>query len=337
MSIDMSGTINISTIEELYQFLNEKGLLEIALRGKNKKFRAFQKVALNNLQQPEAAGKAQEVVALLNKNNQILAHNLQVIGNISKLSQLAMVLSGLNLFTTVIGFAIMNKKLNRISGQIEEAIKVYKDAEDIHTTFTVNDVLSNHANMLDCRKKQKYYTEDQMWKLVAEEYNVLDMLMNIFNKNMSNNPDVIVFTMLSMASMLATSLKYFDEIYYFNNKESIGDGDIWHIDHDKWVLLFEKLSSPEFIDKIQDYGYFGLKLNTTENDCFYKSYRDQIKSLKQEVLDNQTLITALDDPELIGTFNMRLNEAVKAEIEEAIKDVGADPSQFKRALSIAAA
>lgn len=333
----MAGPININTIEELYQFLNEKGVMEIALRGKNKRFRAFQKVTLNNLQQPEAAAKAQEVIAVLNKNNHISAQNLQMLGNISKLGQFTMVLSGLNLFATVIGFAVMNKKLNKISGQIEEAIKVYKDAEDIHTTFTVNDVLSNHANMLDCRKKRKYYTEDQMWKLVAEEYNVLDMLMNIFNKNMSNDPEVIVFTMLSMASMLATSLKYFDEVYYFNNKESIGDGDIWHLDHDKWVLLFEKLSSPELIKKIQDYGYFGLNLNMTENDCFYKSYRDQITSLKQEVADNQALITSIDDPELLGTYNVLINESVKAEIEKAIKETEADPNQFRSAMNLAAA
>ena len=333
----MTNTININTIEELYQFLNEKGVMEVALRGKNKKFRAFQKVTLNNLKQPEAASKAQEVVALLNRNNQISAQNLQMLGSISKLSQLTMVLSGVNLFATVIGFAIMNKKLNKISAQIDEVIKVYKDAEDIHTTFTVNEVLSNHANMLDCRKKQKYYSEDQMWKLVAEEYNVLDMLINIFYKNMSNNPEVIVFTMLSMATMLATSLKYFDEVYYFNNKEAIGDGDIWHLEHDKWVSLFVKMSTPDFIERIQDYGYLGLNLNTTENDCFYKSYRDQIRSLNQEIEDNQMLITAFDDPELLGTFNVRLNEAVKTEIEEAIKEVGADPVQFKREMSLAAA
>ena len=333
----MAAPININTIEELYQFLNEKGVMEIALRGKNKKFRTFQKVTLNNLQQPEAAAKAQEAIALLNKNNHIAAQNLQMLGNISKLGQFTMVLSGLNLFATVIGFAIMNKKLNKVSAQIEEAIKVYKDAEDIHTTFTINEVLSNHANMLDCRKKRKYYSEDQMWKLVADEYNVLDMLMNIFYKNMSNNPEVIVFTMLSMASMLATSLKYFDEVYYFNNKEAIGEGDIWHIEHDKWTSMFEKMSTREFIEKIQDYGYFSLNLNTVENDCFYKSYRDQVKSLKQEVADNQKLITVLDDPDLLGTFNVKINETVKAEIEDAFKEVGADSDQFKKAISIAVA
>lgn len=333
----MAGPININTIEELYQFLNEKGVMEIALRGKNQKFRAFQKVTLNNLQQPEAVGKAQEAIALLNKNNHIAAQNLQMLGDISKLGQFTMVLSGLNLFATVIGFAIMNKKLNKVSAQIEEAIKVYKDAEDIHTTFTINEVLSNHANMLDCRKKQKYYTEDQMWKLVADEYNVLDMLMNIFYKNMSNNPEVIVFTMLSMASMLATSLKYFDEVYYFNNKEAIGEGDVWHIEHDKWVAMFEKMATREFIEKIQDYGYFSLKLNTAENDCFYKSYIDQVKSLKQEVADNQTLITVLDDPDLLGTYNVRINDAVKAEIEAAINDVGADSNQFEKCINLAVA
>ena len=68
------------------------------------------------------------------------------------------------------------------------------------------------------------------------------MLMNIFSKDMSNNQEVVVFTMLSMASMLAASLKYFDEVYYFNNNESITTGDIWHLDHDKWMAVYDKLA-----------------------------------------------------------------------------------------------
>lgn len=43
----MANVINIQTLDELRRFLNDKGIMEIALRGKNKKFKTFQKIALD--------------------------------------------------------------------------------------------------------------------------------------------------------------------------------------------------------------------------------------------------------------------------------------------------
>lgn len=333
----MSGTLTVNTLEELYQFLNEKGVMEIAIRGNNKRFKNFQKIAINNLKKPEAAEQLGKAMALLNQNNQIATQSLQMLGNITKLSQLTMVLSGANLFATAAGFAIMNAKLNKMSDKIDEVIKMYKDAEDIHTTFEVNNVVSEHSNMLDCRKKQNNYSEEKMRKLVADEYNVLDMLMNIFSKDMSNNPEVVVFTMLSMASMLAVSMKYFDEVYYFNNKEAITSGDVWHLDHDKWMTTYDKLAGTEFVEMIQDYGLFGLGLNTIENDCFYKNYKEQVISLKQDIVDNQTLIESIDDAELFLSVSSMASESAREEIEKALKEAGEDPKQYEDEIRAAVA
>ena len=333
----MSGTLTVNTLEELYQFLNEKGVMEIAIRGNHKRFKNFQKIAINNLKKPEAAEQLGKAMTLLNQNNQIATQSLQMLGNITKLSQLTMVLSGANLFATAAGFAIMNAKLNKMSDKIDEVIKMYKDAEDIHTTFEVNNVVSEHSNMLDCRKKQNNYSEEKMRKLVADEYNVLDMLMNIFSKDMSNNPEVVVFTMLSMASMLAVSMKYFDEVYYFNNKEAITSGDIWHLDHDKWMATYDKLAGTEFVEMIQDYGLFGLGLNTIENDCFYKNYKEQVISLKQDIVDNQTLIESIDDAELFMSVSSMTSESAKEEIEKALKEAGEDPKQYEDEIHAAVA
>lgn len=45
----MSNAIVINTLEELEAFLNEKGVMEIAVRNQNKRFKAFQKVMISNL------------------------------------------------------------------------------------------------------------------------------------------------------------------------------------------------------------------------------------------------------------------------------------------------
>lgn len=318
----MSDVMIIQTLDELRKFLDEKGIVEIALRNKNKKFKTFQKIALDQLQQNEVSEKVKHAIELLNKNNNISEKTLKMLGGVSKLSKLNLVLSGLNLCATCVGFAIMYAKLDKMSAQIAEIVAVYKEGEAIHANYEFKKILSEHSNMLDCRKKQSYYTEDQMRELVAGEYNVLGLLIDIFLAGISSNRDELLFSILSLAQMLSVSIRYFDETYYFENKEAIGDGDRWHMDHDKWVAVFDRLSSAEFIETIQDYGIFEMGLNTVENDCFYINFYDQIRSLKQDVEDNQSMIEAIDDPELYRIVIAKSNEEVKLEIEAALNGAG---------------
>ena len=277
----MAGVITIQSLDELRRFLNDKGIIEIAIRNKNKTFKAFQKISLDQLQQNEVSEKVkqgfQHAVDLLNKNNSIGEASLKMLSSISKLSKLNLVLSGLNLAATCVGFAIMYQKLDKISAQIAEVVALYKEGEAIHANYEFKKILSEHSNMLDCRKKQSYYTEDQMRELVDGEYNVLGLLIDIFLADISSNREELIYSILSLAQMLSFSIRYFDEIYYYKNKEAIGDGDRWHIAHDKWVAIFDKLSSPSFIETIQDYGIFEMNLNTVENDCFYINFYNQMR------------------------------------------------------------
>ena len=56
----MSEAILVNALEQLVPFLNEKNVLELVVRGNNKRIKAFQKVALDGL----AHGEEQ---ALVNK------------------------------------------------------------------------------------------------------------------------------------------------------------------------------------------------------------------------------------------------------------------------------
>lgn len=333
----MAGVINITTLEELNRFLNEKGIMEIAIRNKNKRFKTFQKIALDKLQQPEAKEKVMEAVQLLHKNNQLTEKNFKMLGNIAKLNKFNLVLSGLNLCATCVGFAIMYAKLDKMSAQINKVIELSKDIEGVHAHYEFKKILSEHSNMLDCRKTQNYYSEEKMRSLVAREYDVLELLTDVFLKDISNDQETLIYSILSLSSMLAVSLKYFDETYYFKNKEAIGDGDIWHLDHDKWVSVFDKMSSPDFIERIQDYGFFDMGLNTIENDCFYKSFYDQIRELKQEIEDNQTLIITVDDATILKTIVEQSTESIKNEIEAVLKEVGIDADICDEAIKVAVA
>lgn len=315
----MAGIQEIKTLEQLKPFLNNDGILEIAIRGKNKKFAAFQKLVLNNSPEEETKKLLQNAMSAIKKNNAMTKKSISMLKNVTKLQQLNIVFCGLNLCATCAGFAIMYAKLDKISGQINRVMGTVKESQDIAANYEFHKVLSEHSNMLDARKTQKYYTEEQMRQLVDDEYNVLNMLIEGFMKEHTVDIENLIVSIYSMASMMTVSLRYFDELYYLNNKETIGDGDVWHSSHDNWTGVYKKLTSSEFNEKIQDHCVFDLGLSMFEADVYYQNLFEQVKEMEEMVADNQQLIVELESAELMTSFEDYTNQDVANDIQDAFE------------------
>lgn len=308
----MAADVVINSLEQLAKFMNDKGIFEIALRGEKKKFTQFVKVAIENLPQGEASKQqmANKLFNAINNANPLMGglnlagngvntaigvKSLKMLGEITKLNQFNLILSGVNLCATCAGFAIMFKKLDKMSSKINEVLSAVKTSHKIYVQYEFKKVLSEHSNMLDSRRLQKPYSEEKMRELVDAEYNVLDMLIEAFLENSTGDEETLIFSIYSLASMLAASIMYFDEVYYFTNKENITDGKMWHSSHDTWLSIFDRITATGFVERIQDYGMFELDLNTEENDYYYKNLYEQIVGLTEGIRDNQALITAFGD------------------------------------------
>lgn len=327
----------IHTLEEIKQFADNNGLVEIVMRDKRKKFKVFEKIALDNLRDQELGEKVNKAIGLLNANNQLIEKNAKLLNDIAKLNTFNLALEGLNLCATCAGFAIMYAKLDKMSSQIADVVAVIQKSESAHMDYEFKKVLSEHSNMLDCRKKKSNYSEEKMRELVDAEYNVLNLLMNVFLEKTSYNREELLFSILSLAQMLSVSICYFDEEYYFNNKEAIGEADVWHLSHDSWVEKLSELTEPAFIKALQDYGIFELGLNTIENDCFIVSFYDQIMSSKEDIEDNQELIVTLDNIESLRNLKEEARNEVRLEIEHALEDAGVPIDQFEGTMRVVAA
>lgn len=315
----MAAITVIKNLDQLKPFLNKNGILEIAMRDKRKKFTAFQKLAINNSPEGEAKQLLQRAITIMNKNNALADKSISMLKTVTKLQQLNLIFGALNLCATCAGFAIMYAKLDKMSGQLNKIMGTVKEGQDITANYEFGKVLSEHSNMLDARKTQKYYSEEQMRQLVDAEYNVLKMLMEAFRKEHTDDIDNLIVSIYSMASMLAVSLRYFDELYYHSNKKTIGDGDVWHSSHDNWTGVFQALRSEEFIEKIQDHAVLELGLSMSEADAYYLSLIEQVKDMEETVADNQQLIVEFDDPDLLTAFEEYVNQDVSTAIKEAFE------------------
>lgn len=317
-----------------YKLINKDGMLEALTRGKGSQFDTFFKLQLNSATKSESVKQLENIAATISSNH---AQSIQMLNGLSKLSQFTMVLSGLNLFATAAGFAMMNAKLNKMSSKIDEVISRQKDAIEIDANYKIENVISKHHIMLDHRRTQKYFSEDQMEELVANEYNALKWLKKIFEMEASGNKEELMFYLVSMAAMLAVSLRYYDEIYYFENRETLAGDNVWHSSHETWAAAFDSLIDTAFIERIQDYGYFDLDLNTIVTDYYYKNYQKQLRDYKQAVEDNQLLLTSIGDPELFASVKSSVGAGTRVELEAALEKGGIDPKQCEKSISIAIA
>lgn len=322
----MSEILTIKTIEDLIPFLNDKNILEIAIREKNKHFKTFQKIALNDIPKQEEKELLNKAIQALNKNIGISEKNLNIITNLVKVEKIGLLLNGLNLCATCAGFAIVCTKLNEMSTEINRQISqlqtTIKKGVDIQTGYEFKKVLSDHTDMLDCRRKQQPYSEEKMRELVDQEYNVLSMLINVFQQDIAEDYKTLIFSIFSLLSMFTVSLRYFDEIYYDKYHSVFSGKNVWHIAHENWMSIYTVLSSEWVIKKVQDYAMFETDLTTVEVDAYYISLLDQVLEQKQDVEDNQTLILELGDIELLRVFREMNNQEVKEKIDAAFEEVG---------------
>lgn len=324
----MSNTIIVDALAQLAPYLNDKNVLELVVRGKNQRISAFQKVALNDLQQGEGKALMEKVIQGLNQNTGNSEKTNALLRNVVQSQNLGLVLNGLNLCATCVGFAIMYEKLDKMGTEINQQIgklqSIVKQGTDIQATYEFNKVLADHTDMLDCRKKQQPYDEKQLRKLVDREYNVLMLLIDVLKYDVADNRKIIIETAVSLLAMMTVSLCYFDEVYYFNNKEVLAEKDPWHSSHEKWMGAYSKMREKWFVELLQDHGSFETNLNTLGVDLYYTAILDQVSESKQKVEDNQMLIVTIGDIGVLHTLQEQLQIDIENTLSDAINDAFKD-------------
>ena len=320
----MSEAVVVNAIEQLRPFLNDNNVLEIVIRGKHKRINSFQKVTLSDLPQVEDKALFEKAVHVLNRNNSLNERNIKLIADVAKVEKIGVLFNGLNLCATCAGFAILYKKLDSMSEEIERQIaqlqNFIKQGNDVQTGYEFNKVLSKYTDMLDCRRKQQPYSEEKMRELVDQEYDVFMLLVSVYQKEISANKKDLIISIFSLLSMLTASLMYFDEIYYENNHEVLKNENVWHASHDKWMGAYSILREKWFVEKLQDYGVFESNLTMLGVDVFCTALLDQAASDQQDVEDNQDLILALGDIGLLHSMHEMMTKDIKDTIWKAFED-----------------
>lgn len=304
------------------EFLDKYGnkAFEAFIRQKNGKYRAFSKIIIKDRDKDavkaieEAAKNLSKKISEVNKTTKEISETINVSNALSAFNAVTGVV---NLCATVAGFAIIYNEMNEMKDDISDVAKKVLDAHDQETFYKFDRMMDDYRNMLDCKTIGEEYSEEKYRELISNEHAILKLMISIFTKSTSNIKNDILYSIMSLSSMLACTLADYDEIYYFNHKEK----QKWHSSHDSWMQIYDVLTSKQFVEALQDFLFVECGYSQYQTDLFTVSTLDNFREAKQSVVDRQTLIELKDKKEQYEELMSYLNKSVLDDINGTIEDM----------------
>ncbi len=326
----MNSAMVIDTLEKLRPFLDENGVFEVAVRDRNKRFAQIVKLTLGDAQS-EQKELAQEALRGLQEAARGIQLDLKSVNaGINALSGLGyanLLLNATNLCATCAGFVIIYDEVKQMGAQVNQRIaqldETVRKSFDIERKFRFDEVLAEHNDMLDSRRRRQPYSEREMRSLVDSEHRMAVLLANTLEADVSNDQGSLIALLFTLMGMLTASLRIFDELYYHSNPQAQEQPNPWHTSHDNWMGVYDAMSSPWFVERLQDYGVLELGLRTRDADALYADLLDQVAGARQQVVDNQALLVAFKTKEDWDKYQELTKKDVVDSIRNAYRAAGA--------------
>lgn len=327
----MSKTVYVNSIEKLAKYLNDNGVLEVAYRDSGKKFKSFVNIALDNTQeeQRELTERAMQRICEMTSDSHLdleqFTNSAQILEGLSHANLL---LNAVNLGATCVGFTIMYREMKQLSAELNQHImqldETVRKGFDIEHQYKLDQVLAEHNDMLDGIKRQQPYTEREMRRLVDDEHRMILLLINTLKADVTNDQGSLIVSLFSLMGMFTASLCSFDELYYFNNPQTHGHANPWHMSHENWMAVYDDMSSEWFVKKLQDYCVLERGMMTSVADLMYFGMLEQVFDAKEKVEDNLALIVAFGNRGALRRYRELTNRDVVNVIKGAYQGVGAE-------------
>ena len=291
----MTDTVVIHTLDELIRKFGKE--FEIVVRNeKNKRFKEMFQVVYNKQNADEIRKTLENVLREFNKVDQAVIEQQDMLEHMNEGLQLAnklelfnAVVGVVNVGVSIAGFIIIANKMNEISAQISEVLNTVKNAHEDETMYKFDKVIEQHQYMLSCMNDGTTYSESKFIDLIGEEKAILNLLRKAFINNTCASRESVLQATLCMASMLASSIVYFDNQYYYNHKSSAG----FYPFESNWILAFQLLREDDFIESLQDYFFLDLHRNQYETDLLTCSVLDHLNECEHAIKLEKSIVTEL--------------------------------------------
>ena len=335
----MTDTVVIHTLDELIRKFRKE--FEIVVRNeKNKRFKEMFQVVYNKQNADEIRKTLENVLREFNKVDQAVIEQQDMLEHMNEGLQLAnklelfnAVVGVVNVGVSIAGFIIIANKMNEISAQISEVLNTVKNAHEDETMYKFDKVIEQHQYMLSCMNDGTTYSESKFIDLIGEEKAILNLLRKAFINNTCASRESVLQATLCMASMLASSIVYFDNQYYYNHKSSAG----FYPFESNWILAFQLLREDDFIESLQDYFFLDLHRTQYETDLLTCSVLDHLNECEHAIKLEKSIVTELKSLEEYKEVKRIIAEKVNQDLLSSIQTQEANHPQVVALFKEAAA
>ena len=335
----MTDTVVIHTLDELIRKFGKE--FEIVVRNeKNKRFKEMFQVVYNKQNADEIRKTLENVLREFNKVDQAVIEQQDMLEHMNEGLQLANKLElfnavegVVNVGVSIAGFIIIANKMNEISAQISEVLNTVKNAHEDETMYKFDKVIEQHQYMLSCMNDGTTYSESKFIDLIGEEKAILNLLRKAFINNTCASRESVLQATLCMASMLASSIVYFDNQYYYNHKSSAG----FYPFESNWILAFQLLREDDFIESLQDYFFLDLHRTQYETDLLTCSVLDHLNECEHAIKLEKSIVTELKSLEEYKEVKRIIAEKVNQDLLSSIQTQEANHPQVVALFKEAAA
>ena len=335
----MTDTVVIHTLDDLIRKFGKE--FEIVVRNeKNKRFKEMFQVVYNKQNADEIRKTLENVLREFNKVDQAVIEQQDMLEHMNEGLQLAnklelfnAVVGVVNVGVSIAGFIIIANKMNEISAQISEVLNTVKNAHEDETMYKFDKVIEQHQYMLSCMNDGTTYSESKFIDLIGEEKAILNLLRKAFINNTCASRESVLQATLCMASMLASSIVYFDNQYYYNHKSSAG----FYPFESNWILAFQLLREDDFIESLQDYFFLDLHRTQYETDLLTCSVLDHLNECEHAIKLEKSIVTELKSLEEYKEVKRIIAEKVNQDLLSSIQTQEANHPQVVALFKEAAA
>ena len=335
----MTDTVVIHTLDDLIRKFGKE--FEIVVRNeKNKRFKEMFQVVYNKQNADEIRKTLENVLREFNKVDQAVIEQQDMLEHMNEGLQLAnklelfnAVVGVVNVGVSIAGFIIIANKMNEISAQISEVLNTVKNAHEDETMYKFDKVIEQHQYMLSCMNDGTTYSESKFIDLIGEEKAILNLLRKAFINNTCASRESVLQATLCMASMLASSIVYFDNQYYYNHKSSAG----FYPFESNWILAFQLLREDDFIESLQDYFFLDLHRTQYETDLLTCSDLDHLNECEHAIKLEKSIVTELKSLEEYKEVKRIIAEKVNQDLLSSIQTQEANHPQVVALFKEAAA
>lgn len=343
------------TIIEVEEMLGKRGYYEVVHRLKDGTIKKIYKITAEQLNQSgetrafnvinSLASQKKETLKVINSvkkqlnsiagdSKSILNGVNQVIGDISCLKDVMknvellqsvnIGFTAANLATTVVGFMIMNQKLDKISSDIKdmkEMIKKIGLKQQLDISREIDEVIADYNEMIDCDKRKQELTEKQYYELTRKLHGCIEYLYQVFAADAVFDRTKILNAIYTLLPMYSNVMRRYDTCYYYKNKSVISDNQKLHIDHDKWLKTFDHFTDSTFLEEFFDFWFIERKCGFEEVELASLAECSLVLDCKQLVENNLLIMECLEEKEQYDTFEDEIIEEATKTVNEKVEEL----------------